>query len=105
MKQENVLLIPSLLSAPFAHLGESLQALESCGIRLFHFDVMDGHYVPRITFGPMIIKQLEPSSGNITCQASTQIGYLPQNPEYHPDQDVFPEEMLDILGACLLPLF
>jgi len=57
---ETAIIMPSLLSAPLALMAPALQELEECGVRLFHFDVMDGHYVPRITFGSMLLKQLQP---------------------------------------------
>jgi len=46
------------LSAPFFNLGESVGALENAGVRLLHYDVMDGHFVPNLTFGPLIIRSL-----------------------------------------------
>lgn len=54
------IVMPSLLSAPLFNMGPALLALEACGVRLFHFDVMDGHYVPRISFGSMLLKELQP---------------------------------------------
>ncbi|NQU05861.1 MAG: ABC-F family ATP-binding cassette domain-containing protein [Calditrichaeota bacterium] len=56
-----------------------------------HIGLIGPNGVGKTTLLKLIIKQLEPSSGNITCQATSQIGYLQQNPEYHPDQDVFGE--------------
>ncbi|MCF7809431.1 ABC-F family ATP-binding cassette domain-containing protein [bacterium] len=56
-----------------------------------HIGLVGPNGVGKTTLLRLIIRQLEPSSGNITCQSSNQIGYLPQNPEYHPDQDVFGE--------------
>jgi ATP-binding cassette subfamily F protein 3 len=56
-----------------------------------HIGLVGPNGVGKTTLLRLIIGQLEPSGGNITCQSSNQIGYLPQNPEYHPDQDVFGE--------------
>ncbi|MBD3267805.1 ribulose-phosphate 3-epimerase, partial [bacterium] len=53
------ILLPSLLSAPFHRLGEAIQDLEDVGVRLLHYDVMDGHFVPNLTYGPILIKGLE----------------------------------------------
>ncbi len=47
---------PSILSADFARLGEEIQAAERGGAGLIHVDIMDGHFVPNITIGPMVVK-------------------------------------------------
>src|SRR3954466_8794670 len=49
---------PSILSADFAHLGEQVQLVMDAGARVIHVDVMDGHFVPPITIGPLIVAAL-----------------------------------------------
>src|SRR6202171_2298085 len=51
-------ILPSILSADFAHLGEQVAALEQVGCRMLHVDVMDGHFVPNLTVGPPVVASL-----------------------------------------------
>jgi ribulose-phosphate 3-epimerase len=72
---------PSLYAADFANLGEQVQHLLNAGARVFHFDVGDGHFVPPVTIGPVVLRSIAPMihalDGRIDCHL------MVDNPAHH----------------------
>jgi ribulose-phosphate 3-epimerase len=72
---------PSLYAADFSRLGEQIEALLQAGVRIFHFDVGDGHFVPPITIGPIVLQSISPLvrrlGGRLDCHL------MVERPERH----------------------
>ncbi|MEI6080533.1 MAG: ribulose-phosphate 3-epimerase, partial [bacterium] len=71
---------PSILSANFARLEEEIKKVEVDGVQYIHVDVMDGHFVPNITIGPLVVKALSPLT-----KVPLDVHLMIENPEQYID--------------------
>lgn len=78
MSKENVLIAPSILAANFGNLAEEIQSVEKAGADWIHIDVMDGSYVPPITFGDNVV-----SLAKSVCKLPLDVHLMIVNPEKH----------------------
>lgn len=69
---------PSILSADFAKLGEEIRSVEKVGADLIHVDVMDGHFVPNITIGPLVVEAIKPHT-----QLPLDVHLMIENPDQY----------------------
>jgi ribulose-phosphate 3-epimerase len=73
-----IIISPSLLSADFLHLAEEIERFKNCQNLWLHLDVMDGHFVPNLTFGPTVLKGI-----NKFCTFPLDAHFMVENPEDH----------------------
>jgi len=77
MEENMVKIAPSILSADFTRLGEEVKSVEQAGADYIHIDVMDGHFVPNITIGPMIVEAVRRVTG-----LPLDVHLMISNPDY-----------------------
>ena len=83
---------PSILSADFSKLGDDVRAVAEAGADYIHIDVMDGHFVPNITIGPMIVEAVKR-----VCDLPLDVHLMIQNPDLYIDD--FAKAGADLLGV------
>lgn len=95
--KRKIRIAPSILSADFAHFASELKVLESSGADWVHVDVMDGHFVPNLTFGPPVIKMLRQHS-----KLPFDVHLMIENPENWLDayKDAGADRLLFHIEAC-----
>jgi ribulose-phosphate 3-epimerase len=100
----DIRIAPSLLSADFSRLGEAIRTVEDAGVTLLHVDVMDGHFVPNITFGPIIVKairKLAKSELDVHLMISDPATYLEKFIEAGASYVTFHVEAIEEAGPLL----
>jgi len=98
---------PSLYAADFARLGEQIEALLDAGARVFHFDVGDGHFVPPVTIGPVVLRSIAPHihelGGRIDCHlmVDNPARHFQEIAESGGDSVTFHVEAVDDIGDVI----
>jgi len=99
---------PSLYAADFANLGSQIETLLDAGARIFHFDVGDGHFVPPVTIGPVVLRSIAPliheRGGVIDCHLMVDdpVHHFPELAESGGDSVTFHVEAVADAGAVIV---
>ncbi|EPC17133.1 Ribulose-phosphate 3-epimerase [Lacticaseibacillus paracasei subsp. paracasei Lpp230] len=95
---------PSILSADFAHLARDVEKVEKAGADLLHVDVMDGHFVSNLTFGPLVVQALRPVTSlplEVHLMVSDPAAWVADFAEVGADTILVHEEATDHLYGVL----
>src|SRR3990172_9103249 len=101
---------PSILSADFARLGDEVRAVEAAGADLIHFDVMDNHYVPNLTVGPLVCSAIRP---HVKLPIDVHLMVKPVDRlvadfakaganliSFHPEASEYVDRTIGLIGEC-----